>query len=146
LTLEQLKAGFAGATIRAFAPQSYGYDVEIEGQAPSHVDALDAISAYLESVGFQFAQAYVVEWTNNAVQGLVAGLVGGGALGATSENGVATGVGAIAGAAAGLFVGSQMRRAQTAYLASREQFGRGWQLSQLTQDQVTALFAVAAAS
>jgi len=146
LTLEQLQTGFAGAAVRALVPQNYGYDLEVEGEAPSHGQALDAISAYLESVGFQFAQAYVVEWTNNAVQGLVTGLVGGGALGATSENGVVTSIGALAGAAAGAWVGSQMRRVQTAYLASREQFGHGWQLSQLPQEQVTALFGVRTAS
>jgi outer membrane lipoprotein SlyB len=146
LTSEQLAAGLAGATVRALVAQNHGYDLEVEARVPSHEQGLDAITSYLESAGFQFAQAYVVEWTNNAVQGLVTGLLGGGVLGATSENGVVTGIGALAGAAAGAWVGSQMRRAQVAFLATRDRAGRGWQLSQLPQEQVTALFAMPAAS
>jgi hypothetical protein len=84
----------------------------------------------LARLGFDVAQAVIVQWTTATLDGLVVGTLSGGLVGSSRRDGGAALAGAFLGALAGMVAGSLVRKAVAAYQAQRTYPAAGnWQLT-----------------
>lgn len=130
LTTEVIAQQLGGAAVRALATDGAGgYDVELQYGAPSHEEAVQSLATALANLGFEVTEVLVTEWVDRAVEGLIVGLLGGGALGATSRNSGVTAAASTAGAIAGRYVGAQMQVVRRQFVAKRRVYPAGWKVT-----------------
>ena len=103
--------------------------MELQCCAPSHEEAVQSLATALANLGFEVTEVLVTEWVDRAVEGLIVGLLGGGALGATSRNSCVVVAAGIAGAIAWRYVGAQMQVVKRQYVAKRRAYPAGWEVT-----------------
>jgi hypothetical protein len=84
---------------------------------------LDALVLCVERLGFSVLDATVNEWASQILERGLVGLLGGGALGAASDNGAVAFVAAVGGALLGGLSGVEARRLKAEYEARRDAWG-----------------------
>lgn len=85
LEVSELTSAIAGAVLRSISGTDPSYDVELEIPPRSREEAVQQIATAVETLGFRVAEMTITEWANKAAQGFVAGLLGGGGFGSTSN-------------------------------------------------------------
>jgi len=124
LTEEMVLEALTGVVIHELSEDELGnrtLHVELPGE--SDAEALDALVLFAERLGFSVLEATVSEWGSQILERGVVGLLGGGALGAASDNGAVALIAAVGGAFLGSLSGAETRKFKAKYEARRDAWG-----------------------
>jgi hypothetical protein len=131
LTKELLLEELAGVVVRELSEDERGHQtIDVRFRRESDPEALDEIIALLQQLGFVILKATVTEWANELVERAVLGLLGGGAIGAATENGTAALIASAAGALIGGLTGAEAQKLKAEYEARRDHTGN-WTFREL---------------
>lgn len=132
LTIGTFTQALAGAMVKELvATPDGGYEVHIALTRPTHEQALDEIWSVLQQAGYNYAEAVVTEWVTSAVEGALAGGLGGTAVGSRTKDAGTTIVSLIIGGLVGAAIGSLKETVKRSFQARRNYLYGGWEFLQL---------------
>lgn len=102
--------------------------VDVTLNRKDHEAALNDLFVLAQQYGYDLLNGEISKLVGSAVEGAVLTGLGGGAIGATSNNGLAALIGAGVGALTGWIVGSSLKRVEVVYEVRNQPFG-GWILT-----------------
>ena len=124
LTEAMVREALTGVVLHELSEDGRGNrTLHVELPANNDGEALDALVLFSEQLGFYVLEATVNEWASQIVERGLIGLLGGGAVGATSDDGAGVLIGGIGGAVLGGLSGSQARKLKAEYEARRDTGG-----------------------
>jgi hypothetical protein len=134
LTDYMLVEALVGLTVRELGEDQLGRrTVDVQLQRPTHDQALHEIIGTLQQFGFAFVEATVTEWASQTVERAFLWGLGGGALGATSDNPAAALLAAVVGGLIGAATGAEVHKLTAEYRAVWNYHDRCWVFHEVHQ-------------
>jgi hypothetical protein len=128
---ESIRQSLKGATIRELSSDGFGtYTLDIALQRPEHVEAMNEILEVLQVSGYTVVNGVATQWASSVVEGAFVGVMGGGLLGTTADNGWGALILAVIGAVSGSVVGSTMKKMEKVYQFQPTLFGE-WRITEV---------------
>ncbi len=124
LTEGMILEALTGVVIHELSEDGLGNrTLHVELPRESDAEALDALVLFAEQLGFSVLEATVNEWANQIFERGLVGLLGGGTLGAASDNGAVAFIAAVGGALLGGLSGAEAHKLKAEYAARRDAWG-----------------------
>jgi hypothetical protein len=139
LTEGMLTKNLAGAFVQELSKDQFGHRViNVRLKRQQDEQALEDIVAVLWKLGFTFVEGTVSEWASEAVERAIVFGLGGGVIGAPSENISVIGLVAAAGAVVGALTGAKVHKLIARHEARWNYQTSRWVLREIAQQQPSA--------
>jgi len=130
LTEGMVLEALTGVVIHELSEDELGNrTLHVELPRESDAEALDALVLFVERLGFSVLEVTVNEWASQILERGLVGLLGGGTLGAASDNGAVAFIAAVGGALLGGLSGAEARKLNAEYESRRDAWG-AWSFHQ----------------